>query len=267
MMRAYVNGIGLLGPGLEGQNQSQKILSGNDDWQVAPLPKIVVEMLPANERRRTTPLIKLALHVAKLALDDAGVKPDQLASVFASSDGDLEIVHKLCEALVGEVKAVSPTQFHNSVHNAPSGYWAIAARSHAPSTSISAADASFAAGLMESMIQVTTTQKDVLLVAYDYPPPAPLDKKRNITMPFGIALLLGPVPGNKMRASLFIEPDRCINASRSSNRCQNASLEELRKANPAARGLPLLEALGQKQNMDIALPYLTDQSLIVHIQS
>jgi len=265
-MRAYINGIGLLAPGLEGLLASESALTGVADWQHQPLPKPIVEILPANERRRTTPLIKLALQVAKMALDDAGVRSENLASVFASSDGDFEIVHKMCEALCENEKALSPIQFHNSVHNAPAGYWAIATGSHAASSSISAADASFAAGLIESMVQLMTAQKDVLLVAYDYPPPAPLDKKRDITMPFALALVLSMSPADTTRACLRIEPEVDSKLSLPNSECQNQSLEAVYRANPAARGLTLLEGICRQQRMDIVLPYVANNSLMVHIE-
>lgn len=266
IMRAYINGIGLSAPGMEGLSASESVLGGEVDWQFHSLPKLVVDMLPANERRRTTQIIKLALQTAKSALDDAGTGTDNLASVFASSDGDFEIVHKLCEALCEEEKAVSPTLFHNSVHNAPAGYWAIAADSHAPSTSISAADASFTAGLLESVTQIATKNTDVLLVSYDYPPPAPLDIKRAITMPFGMAFLLSSHSTDTTRACLHIERDHCINSSKKTSACQNSSLEVLRNANPAARGLPLLESIFRKQSVEIVLPYVANNNLVLKIQ-
>ena len=66
-----------------------------------------------------------------------------------SSDGDGEIVHRLCTALASPAAEVSPTDFHNSVHNAATGYWSIGAHSSAPSTALCAYDGSFAAGLLE----------------------------------------------------------------------------------------------------------------------
>lgn len=265
-MRAYVNGIGLFAPGLDRLAVCKSVLTGDESWEYKTLPKLVVSMLPSNERRRTTSLIKLALEVAKLAIDDADIETKNLASVFASSDGDLEIVHKLCEALSQSEKSVSPTQFHNSVHNAPAGYWAIAANTHMSASSVSAADSSFAVGLLESMTQVSITHTDVLLVSYDFPPPAPLDKKRDITMPFGLALLFSESPSVTTRACLDVDLTECLNVLHITSKCQNSSLESLRVANPAARGLPVLEGIYRKQSMDIVIPYVGDNNLKLHIE-
>ena len=50
-------------------------------------------------------------------------------TVFTSSSGDGDNVHEICETLAAADRQVSPTRFHNSVHNAPAGYWSIATRS------------------------------------------------------------------------------------------------------------------------------------------
>ncbi len=82
--------------------------------------------------------------------------------VFASSDGDGDIVHRLCTALATPAAAVSPTDFHNSVHNAATGYWSIGAHSQAPSTAICAYDGSFSAGLLEAACQIAVEARPVL---------------------------------------------------------------------------------------------------------
>lgn len=254
-MHAFINGIGLLAPGLEGLESSMPVLAGNAGWADNGLHNISLDMLPANERRRTTKLIKHALCAAAMAVEYSDSKNSIAASVFASSDGDTEIVDKICESLCQSDIFLSPTLFHNSVHNAPAGYWAIATGSYAPSTSISAADGSFGSGLMESLVQLDTFGTDVLLVAYDCTPPPPLDKKRNITMPFAVALVLGKAPCDSSSLGIRVNPLSYQAPAAAETRCQNQSLELLRCANPAARSLPLLEAICRKQGNDIVLPY------------
>lgn len=264
-MRAYINGIGLLAPGMEGLDSSMPVLIGDAEWADKEIQNISLGILPANERRRTTILIKYALYVSSMAVGGSKTGGVIAASVFASSDGDTEIVDKICESLCHSDIFLSPTLFHNSVHNAPAGYWAIATGSHTPSTSISAADSSFSSGLMESLIQLDSLEDDVLFVAYDCPPPPPLDKKRNITMPFAVALMLGKAPRSSAYPSIHINPMSYQSATREQARCQNQSLERLRCANPAARGLPLLESICRKQGGDVVLPY-GDTHLIVSVE-
>ena len=87
---------------------------------------------------------------------------------------------------------VSPTRFHNSVHNAPAGYWSIATGARGPSTSLCAHESSFAAGLLEAAIQAHAEATRVLLIAYDLPHPFPLSAVAPVSAPFGVALLLAP---------------------------------------------------------------------------
>jgi len=264
-MKVYVAGIGVVMPGVENWQQAKQVLVDpvgyDSSAALAPMAK---NLLPANERRRTTRLIQMALHCGEDAVqnwqgDLASVFQGDLASVFASSCGDLEIVDKIMQALTLPARPVSPTQFHNSVHNAPAGYWSILSGSNAPSTSISAWDASFSAGLLEAATQVVTEHQHVLLVAYDYPPPARLTDKRQITAPFAVALLLmqeahGP--------ALKIELDRSVGEST----LTDSSLESLRLANPAARSLPLMQLLAAGQGGEVNLPYMNDQLLNIQIR-
>jgi hypothetical protein len=67
-----------------------------------------------------------------------------------------------------------PTRFHNSVHNAPAGYWGIATGCTAASTSLCAYDATFAAALLETATQVQASGQAAVLVAFDTAYPQPL---------------------------------------------------------------------------------------------
>ena len=54
--------------------------------------------------------------------------------------------------------SISPTRFHNSVHNAAAGYWGIATGATAAANALCAYDASFGAGLLEALTQVHTSR-------------------------------------------------------------------------------------------------------------
>ncbi len=139
--------IGLLAPGLAGWSASQAVLAGEQPYVAEPMPAAIGTLLPANERRRTTAIVKLALQVAQEAMAQRKM---QAHTVLASSGGDSEVLDKICVALTQPDRPVSPTQFHHSVHNTPAGYWAIATGCMLPSLSLSAYDGSFAAGLREA---------------------------------------------------------------------------------------------------------------------
>jgi hypothetical protein len=62
---------------------------------------------------------------------------------------------------------LSPTRFHHSVHNAASGYWAIASHSQGRQHRAVGGAHSFAAGLLEAACQCAADGQPVLLVACD----------------------------------------------------------------------------------------------------
>src|SRR3546814_3129393 len=72
-------------------------------------------------------------------------------------------------------RSISPTKFHNSVHNAAAGYWTIGSGCMHASTAVSAFDASFAQGLVEALAQLAEGAEAVLLAAYDGPATGPLE--------------------------------------------------------------------------------------------
>ena len=151
------------------------------------------EALPPTERRRAGKGVRLSLGAGLAAAADAGLEPRGLVATFASSTGDGENIHAICEALASDDRLISPTRFHNSVHNAPSGYWGIATGAMEAADSLAAFDASFGAGLLEAMCRVASASSPpVLLVAYDSPYPEPLLATRPLPDCFAVGLVITP---------------------------------------------------------------------------
>ena len=98
--------------------------------------------------------------------------------MFSSSGGDGDNCHEICEVLASDDRQISPTRFHNSVHNAPAGYWSIASGAMATSSVLCAFDASFGAGLLEALAQVVVDDTRGVLLAYDTAYPEPLYSAR-----------------------------------------------------------------------------------------
>jgi hypothetical protein len=195
-------------------------------------------MLAPNERRRATAAVKLAFRAAEDAVAGAGADARQLASVFSSSDADMFVLNRICAALAQSPRIISPTDFHNSVHNAASGYWSIGVGSMAPTTTVSAYDASFTAGLLEAVALARDRASDVLLVVYDAPAPQPLAAKRPLAVSAGVAMIVGPAASPATAGGLVLEVGVL-----SETPCRNPALEALRTGNPALRALPLLELI------------------------
>ncbi|MFN2348785.1 MAG: beta-ketoacyl synthase chain length factor [Thioalkalivibrio sp.] len=239
-------GIGLLGPGLADFESARALLAGDAPYTQAPVQVPPSPLLPANERRRTTPAIRLALKVAEEASDEASRQ--DIRSVFASSSGDMDIIECICDALAQAEKFVSPTQFHNSVHNAPAGYWSIATANPAQATALSGFTETFAAGLLQAGVLQQAEGGEVLLVAYDVASGPVMLKARPVQHPFAVALRLGPAGGTPWR--LVLEPGGAGEA----DTCSDPALEALRLDNPAARALPLLQRLAGGQGSHVKLP-------------
>lgn len=256
-LTAFVEGVGVLAPGLSGWTQSRPVLAGELAFDPAPIELPRVELLPAAERRRTGPPVKLAIWVGQDALSHCAQGPQHLATVFTSSGGDGDVIHEICSALSSAEREISPTRFHNSVHNAPAGYWGIATRSHAPSTSLCCFDWSFAAGLMEALAQIKTDYPQVLLISYDTPYPEPLHGVRATDAPFGSALLLARDKSARSLGEISLQLATGLSQSHMSDR----GLETLCQGNPSARALPLLAALAARQVEDVILDYLCGSQL------
>lgn len=262
MIRVFVEGVGLRGPGLNGWQGSCKVLAGGEPYVPGPVAVPVSELLPAAERRRTVATVKLALAVGSEALTNAGRDAATTATVFTSSGGDGETVHQIFEALVAPEREVSPTRFHNSVHNAPAGYWSIATQSREPSTSLGCYDASFPAGVLEAAVQASVDARAVALIAYDLPYPEPLHATRPIGAVFGAALVLTPTATGRSLARLDLALTR---DAHSATVMGDAALDKLRGGNPAARSLPLLAALARGATDSVVMEYVAGNRLVVAI--
>ena len=110
--------------------------------------------------------------------------------MFASTHGDLAITDYMCETLAGTPSDISPTRFHNSVHNAAAGYWTIGTGCLQPATALSAHGATFAQALLEALVQLACGSESVLLVAYDTAARGPLATQARSTGLLGAALVL-----------------------------------------------------------------------------
>ena len=260
-LSAYINGLGVLGPGLASWPDAAAVLAGRQVYRPAPTVLPMPTILAAAERRRTGRVVKLALGIALEATAHAGEDPATLASVFSSSGGDGQNCHELCQALSIASREISPTRFANSVHNAAAGYWSIGTGAMVESNMLCAFDASFTAGLLEAMTQVAVDGIPVMLVAYDSEYPPPLHAKRPIPDAFGVALVL--TPGR--RQSSLARMDAALTDS-SCDLLSDPALEALRCSCPAARSLPLLRLLAQRGSGSAILEYLDVSQLEVRIE-
>ncbi len=199
-LRVHVAGIGLWSPQLADFDGLRQLLAGS--VPTPPPARPAASMLPPNERRRAPGSVLLAVEVASQAVTMSGLDAAQLACVFSSSHGDQPITDYMCATLANAPAELSPTRFHNSVHNAPAGYWTMASGCHAPSNAVCAHHASFGAGLLEAATQVLAEQRALLLVCSDTAGSGPLNEVTGCPEPFGCALVLTPAADDRTMATL-----------------------------------------------------------------
>jgi hypothetical protein len=268
MIRASLAGVAVWGPGLEGWAASRLILAGEQDYVSRDLAPPVPAILPANERRRAGPAVRLALAVAQQATEMAGLAPGNVRSIFASSNSDGAVVHAILGSLAGPDRQISPTQFHNSVHNAAAGYWTIATGSGEAASSLGCHDATFGTGLLMAVAEVATDAKPVLLCTFDLPLPPPLCEKRRTTLPFAAGFVLVPVAEQTQAKSVLAELGVEFVPQLPAPELEAPSmpaLAALALANPAARSLRLLQAIAGGVPAQLATTLL-DGRLDIHVR-
>jgi len=259
MTSAYLSGVGLIAPGLCGWEQARPVLAGEVPYVHADFQSPAPQILPPTERRRAGGAVRLALSVAQQAVEHAGLLPGEVATVFATADGDADNMHALCETLASDDRQVSPTRFHNSVQNAPAGYWTIAAGCRAGSNTVSAAYGIAGQGLLEAVTQSAAEQRAVMLVAYDLPMPEPLAALRAAQPPCGIALVFTPTPiaGSLGRITLQLA------SPKSAVPLADEALEHLRRHSDVGRLLSLLIVCAKHVEAEVEIDYLPGRALRV----
>lgn len=251
-MNIWISGLGVEGPGLHGWKQTRQTLTGKAAWTFDEPEIAAPRILSARERRRCSPTVRLALRVAEEAIEESPFDVSDLCSVFANSTGDTHVVTRLLNQLSTSEKLVSPTDFHNSVHNAPAGYWTIGYGNKRPSTSIAAGRSTFGLGLLKAMAQVKATERPCLLVCYEHPFPPPLDAAYSIAFPMGASILLTPQPVVTSEAKI----GHAVTDSK--NGCTELPssnvIQELLNKNPAADSLLLLEGVANSKPTQTDIP-------------
>ncbi len=169
--------------------------------------KPAASVLAPGERRRAPELILLACESAAQACAAARRDAAQLPCVFASAHGDVATVDAICATLASAPLELSPTRFHNSVHNAAVGYWTVATGCRAASTAIAAGEATMAAGLLEAGLQALADQRPVVLIACETSACGPLAEVLRAGEALALALVLNATASERTIARLRLHHD------------------------------------------------------------
>lgn len=184
-MKLRIKGYQAFAPGMV--NAEQCIAWANTD----ALPSGEIKFkgrLPMMVARRLSLGCRLAVEAA-LSLSELSV-PD--AIVFSSRHAELARGEKILDALSSD-KAISPTDFMMSVHNAACATFSIAEHLEVPVTSVAAGGDSFHAGVIDALAMLADGKESVLLVDFDSSLPEKLGgafSEKPADIPYAVALLL-----------------------------------------------------------------------------
>jgi hypothetical protein len=256
---AFVEGVALWAPRIPGWSVARPVLRGESEAQAQPAPRPAPVLLAPTERRRAPDTVAIALEVAVGACENAGADPRELASVFACTEGDLAISDYMSETLAHTPTLISPTRFHNSVHNAAAGYWTIGTGCMRPYTALSAHRYTFGEGLLEALVQAELSGRATLLVAYDIESRGPLATMAPSRGIVGAAVIVAPTTGARSLARIRWSTAR--GTERTAPLPRNA---ELVAGNAMAACLPFFEALAMEEDGKVRLGLSPSMTLIVH---
>lgn len=140
----------------------------------------------------------------------------------------------------------------------------------ATSSVLCAFDASFGAGLLDALTQVVVDKTRCVVMCSDTPYPQPMFSKRPIPDNCGIALVIAPEASTQSIAQIKVSITHDM-ADQFDGGVDGSALESLRLAIPAARGLPLLQAIAQlndqQKSRRVVLDYLDDTRLAIEVSA
>lgn len=240
-------GVGAWGPRFRNWQDLQALMAGKqleDDGAKGPKPSVI----PANERRRAPLPVRLAVESSSQACQQAGLQASDLASVFVSGLGDTQLTDYMCKVLAGENKSLSPTKFHNSVHNAAAGYWTISTDCMQAANSVAGFNESVSLTLMEALVQANAEQRPMLLTFYDAPSSPILKELLENEQPFAVSIIVSPSANADFSASVQETTASWPTLSLPED------LQACYEHNPCAKILPVLELLtGARQSLTMPL--------------
>ena len=243
-------GVGAWGPRFRNWQDLQDLMAGKeieDDGAKGPKP----EVIPANERRRAPLPVRLAVEASSQACEMAGLDASQLASVFVSGLGDTQLTDYMCKVLAGENKSLSPTKFHNSVHNAAAGYWTISTDCMQAANSVAGFNESVSLTIMEALVQAHAEQRPLLLTFYDAPSSPILKELLENEQPFAVSIIITPMPsGADVRLTASVSEEQLKWPTMD----LKGELAECYEHNPCAKILPVLQFLtGDRTELSMPL--------------
>lgn len=193
MKPAYLRGLGLWTPEFSGPDSWCR---GEPDSDAAKPP---AKMLEGALRRRASLLTRMSVEVFEQALSASSIDSATIPSIWATAHGEHDTAIKLLKMMRRGDGKLSPTHFHNSVHNTPSGYASIAASNGTASTTLTGGPGLVSSSLLEAFCLLDAGASEVVVVLADEPLKAPFDRE-DMQTPLALAFYLSSEPeGSSVR--------------------------------------------------------------------
>jgi hypothetical protein len=144
-------------------------------------------------RRRASPLTRISVDVFEQATRAAGVDPATIPTIWATAHGEHGTAIKLLKMMLRGEGKVSPTHFHNSVHNTPSAYASIAAGNGSASTTLTGGPELVSSAILEAFCHLDAGTPEIVVVLGDEPLHAPFERG-DMQEPLGIAFVFASAP-------------------------------------------------------------------------
>ena len=158
-------------------------------------------IIPLSIRRRSSLATRLAINAAHDACNKAQVDRSTIPTLFSSIGGEMTITDQLCLEMTNSDVRVSPTQFHNSVHNSAAAYWSIISQCQQTSTAMAAGIQTAAMTLVEAWSQLNTQFNELLVVCYEEQWPDYIDQG-NGQFPIAFAIVFSNQSNHNTLATL-----------------------------------------------------------------
>lgn len=242
-MSCRICGIGAWGPGFNNWPELKALLDETENTEELSPQTPKPEIIPANERRRSPLPVKIAVETSWQAVQRSQIPSSDLSCVFGSGLGDTEITDYMCRALTTELKQLSPTKFHNSVHNAAAGYWTISTNCMKAANSIAAYHNTAGLALLEGVSQCIFQNEPLLITLFDTKAHSVYQEIFDCHQPFAAAIVITPSASNSVTTP---PTDMCefsisIKEGRQTHQAlKNQRMETLYQQNPAAKILSFL---------------------------
>ncbi|ODN42752.1 beta-ketoacyl synthase chain length factor [Piscirickettsia litoralis] len=268
-MKIYIEKIGLILPGLHHWSAFKNFCQTQDQRVALKQcePALQVEGVNKRALQRVPYICRLALAALSQAIDINTTQAKQPVGIFASSIGDSATLDHICNSLLESPPYVSPLKFSHSLLNTAAGVWSIQTNNHSQTISLSACEYSAACALLETVLQTHIENKNTIACCYDINTHFPDNPFINIQDSAAIAWHATPIKTTNTLTTLNIQviDQQAIN-QQDNWQSKDSRLNTLYLENPAAKLLPLLEAIACEREHTIQLQLSAETALNIEVK-